>query len=188
MVPHAWPSRARACWLEAGVEAGVTLELTLPLAFTPQASFSPQQLAEWMRGNVSLLQALASLESSRERDGDSAGDPALARLEAKVDLALQLISELLRREARLPDPTAVSLSSSGLCWHGSAPLHATGVVALYLAPRLPWPLMLPVQITGVAGERVHARLLHLDEDSQTWLDRTLFRHHRRSVQARGRTA
>lgn len=184
---HAWPSRARACWLETGVETGVTLELSLPLAFTPQASFSPQQLAEWMRDNVTLLQALASLESARERDGDG-GDPALARLEAKVDLALQLIAELLRREARLPDPTAVSLSSSGLSWHGSAPLHSTGVVALYLSPRLPWPLMLPVQITGVAGERVQARLLHLDEDSQTWLDRTLFRHHRRSVQARGRTA
>lgn len=168
---------------------GVTLELTLPLVWTPQAAFSPHELADWMRGNVALLKALASLETTvRAPEGDGPGDPTLARLEAKIDLALTLVAELLRREAQLPVPTPVTLGSTALIWHGSAPLHATGVIALYLSPHLPWPLMLPAQVTATEGERVHARLLHLDEDTQTWLDRTLFRHHRRSVKARGRAS
>ena len=44
--------------------------------------------------------------------------------------------------------------------------------------------MLPVQIIACANGQARAKLLHLTEEAQDWLDRTLFRYHRRMLQAR----
>jgi len=168
--------------------SGVTLELALPLSFIARESFSPQEVAEWMRGNVALLKALAAFECpTRETEAEAGVDPILARLEAKIDLALILLGELARRQQPLPEPVAVTLTSATVSWAGKAPIpKSTGVLSLYLAPALPWPLRLPVEIIAAGEGRVEARLLHLDEDTQTWLDRTLFRHHRRRLAARSR--
>ncbi|MEO1765719.1 PilZ domain-containing protein [Thiobacter aerophilum] len=168
--------------------AGITLDLTLPLAFTPRERFDGQELADWMRGNVAMLQALASLESSRERDGESGGNPLLARLEAKIDLTLTLVGELLRRQTPLPPATAMALTSQTIAWEHPQTLapHSQGVVSLYVSPRLPWPLKLPVEIIGTQDGKTRAKLIHLSEEAQEWLDRTLFRHHRRAVHARAK--
>jgi len=168
--------------------SGVTLELALPLRWTPRESFPPQEVAEWMRGNVALLKALAAFECpTRETEPEAGMDPVLARLEAKIDLALTLLGELARRHQPLPEPVAVTLTNATVSWAGKAPApQTTGVLTLYLSPPLPWPLQLPVEILPAGEDRVHARLLHLDEETQTWLDRTLFRHHRRRLAARSR--
>jgi hypothetical protein len=167
---------------------GVRIERHLPLEWTAQDSFDPAEIADWMHGNTRVLQALASLETlAREGEGESRIDPELARLEAKVDLALALVAELVRSSRPFPPTTWVSLGSEGLEWAATGiATGSRGVVSVYLSPRLPWPLRLPVEVTAVHPGRVTARLLHLNEETQHWLDRTVFRHHRRTVQSRPR--
>lgn len=169
---------------------GTTLrvDLTLPLAWHEYPAFPPQTVREWMRANLALLTALASLESvHRDGDGEARSDPTLARVEAKIDLALVLLGEWLRRQQPLPPETRVGLSGGEIEWAGP-PLAAgaRGRVDLYLSSGLPWPLRLPVEVSGTEDGRVRARLLHLSPDVQDWLDRTLFRYHRRSLTPRAR--
>ncbi len=169
--------------------SGVHLSANLPLKWQPKERFSAEELADWMHGNIVVLQALANLESlGKESDTEHRIDHNVARLEAKLDLTLTLVGELLRRQTPLPPATAMALTSQGIAWEDPQPPapHASGVVALYLSPRLPWPLMLPVEIIGTQDGKTRAKLVHLSEEAQEWLDRTLFRHHRRAVHARSR--
>lgn len=168
---------------------GVHLSANLPLKWQPKDAFTMEELAEWMHGNVVVLQALANLESlGKESDTEHRIDHNVARLEAKLDLTLTLVGELLRRQTPLPPATATALSGEIIAWQHPQAIapHTKGVVALYLSTRLPWPLMLPVEIIGSQDGQARAKLTHMSEEAQEWLDRTLFRHHRREVHARTR--
>lgn len=169
--------------------SGVHLSTNLPLKWQARESFTGEELAEWMHNNIIVLQALASLESvAKDSDTEHRIDHNVARLEAKIDLTLTLVGELLRRQIPLPTAIPMALSSESVAWQSQVdiPAHAKGLVSLYLSPRLPWPLMLPVEIIGTQDGKVRAKLTHMSEEAQEWLDRTLFRHHRRAVHARGR--
>jgi hypothetical protein len=168
---------------------GVQLSSNLPLKWHAKESFTGEELAEWMHGNIVVLQALASLESIvKDSDTESRIDHNVARLEAKIDLTLKLVGELLRRQTPLPAAVPMALSSEAIAWQSTQNIfpYTKGVVWLYLSPRLPWPLMLPVEVIGTQDGKVRAKLAHVSEEAQEWLDRTLFRHHRRAVHARSK--
>lgn len=169
-------------------EPGIALHAQLPLAWQAAPAFPQALLAEWMHGNLICLQALAALETHDEKDPSATGEHAAGRLEAKVDLLLQLVGELMRKQQTPLPKTEVTLGAQEVSWDSATPIAngSTGVLTIYLSPRLHWPLTLPVQITSTQGHRVHATLLHLSEDVQTWLERTLFRYHRRALQTRAR--
>ncbi len=166
---------------------GVNLSGEFPLAWQARESFAGAELADWMRGNVVLLQAMATFDTlANYGEREHRTDHHLAHVEAKLDLALTLIGELLRRQTQLPPALPVVLTATSLAWRSPqtpAP-HAKGVVTLYLSPHLPWPLMLPVEVSASHDGETRARIVHLSEEAQDWLDRTLFRHHRRAVHAR----
>lgn len=168
---------------------GVQLSTNLPLKWQPKQTFSGEEIADWMHGNTVVLQALANLESiAKDSDTEHRIDHNVARLEAKLDLTLTLVGELLRRQTPLPPATAIVLTGQGVTWESQQAIaaHSKGVVWLYLSPRLPWPLMLPAEIIASQDGKVRAKLTHMSEEAQEWLDRTLFRHHRRAVHARTR--
>ncbi|MBT9611797.1 MAG: PilZ domain-containing protein [Burkholderiales bacterium] len=170
-------------------ESGISLHAHLPLAWAAAHTFPQPLVAEWMHGNLVCLQALAALEShEKEFDASATGEHAAGRLEAKVDLLLQLVGELMRKQQPSLPSVEVVLGAHEMIWEAAAPIAAgsEGVLTLFLSPRLHWPLTLPVQITGAQGTKVHAKLIHLSEDVQEWLERTLFRYHRRALQARAR--
>lgn len=171
-------------------EPGISLHARLPLAWQAVTAFPPPLLAEWMHGNLVCLQALAALEShDKEMDANTpAGEHAAGRLEAKVDVLLQLVGELMRKQQPALPSVDVVLGAQEIFWDAAAPITAgsEGVITLFLSPRLHWPLTLPVHVTGAQGTKIHAKLIHLSEDVQAWLERTLFRYHRRALQARAR--
>lgn len=169
-------------------EAGLEYRAVLPLAWQ-DGQPAPQQIAEWMRENITALHAIAALEGpghERELDRTANVDHTTARLEAKMDLLMQWVGKLLLAQHPLPPATEVVLGSKSVSWKCPIALKPGqfGVLSLYLAPRLPMPLMFPVQIQSCAGGQAQAQLLHLSDDAQDGLDRTLFRYHRRALQAR----
>jgi len=169
-------------------EAGLEYRALLPLAWQ-DGQASPQQISDWMRENVTALHAIAALEGpshERELDRTANVDYTAARLEAKVDLLMQWMGKLLIAQHPLPPATEVVLGAKSIVWKCPIALKSGqfGVLSIYLAPRLPMPLVFPVQIKGTADGQVQAQLLHLSEEAQDALDRTLFRYHRRALHAR----
>lgn len=111
----------------------------------------------------------------------------LQRFDFKLNLLLDLVSQVLTRHHPLPQPVPVKLGAQGLEWTAASPPPAAAWVELeiYLNPKYPSPLMLPAQVQDVrpapGGALVTATFGALAESVQDWLGKTIFRHHRRQI-------
>ena len=88
---------------------------------------------------------------------------------------------------QLPAPVPVTLAARNVEWLSDLPLPAMQekvLVSLYLSPRLPEPLQLHALIVSSNSGRCIAQFLDEDEEFDEWMTRTLFRYHRRGLQAR----
>lgn len=184
---------------ELAREDKVFFSATLPLSWEPFQDVSPFTMDEWMHTNEVVLHGLATMDTvaaEKDHDVSPAAGKALERLEAKVDLSLSLLAATLRGNTRMPPPTPVTLSAAAVEWTDGQPPAAGSQIAvtLYMAGNLPLPLRLPGQVVkveaGAGGVRVRAQIMHLSAEVQSWLERTVFRYHRRAIQARqsGRAA
>lgn len=169
--------------------SGVTCEARWPLNWQAVSELAPAAIARDMQINAALLQALAMLEASHTASEENTQQP-WARLEAKVDLALALLGKLLQAYAQVPDPVPVTLAANGIEWLSAHdPGTAQGIlVSLWLSPSLPQPIVLPARIANVGKEglhwRIHAEFQHISVETREWLERTVFRYHRRAIQAK----
>jgi hypothetical protein len=168
----------------------VHLARALPLAWRPLPAATPRAVENWMHTNAVLLRALATLEtqppaSDYENETGNALGRVLERLEAKTDLALSLLGRLLDANGAAAEPRPVRLGALGIEWPAGGDI-APGtplLVSLHLSPRLPYPLELPVSVQHCANGNVQAAFTHLDDETRDWLERTVFRYHRRAIQA-----
>ena len=81
---------------------GVFYTADLPLSWTALSRLSSVQVEQWQHDAVALLRALAVIEApigEAERDTASAAGKSMERLEAKLDLALNMIMQLARQQA-----------------------------------------------------------------------------------------
>ena len=178
---------------EATTTPGVLLEATLPLewATTPTLTQANNELQR--QGNVALLRALSAIETSlpEHEVHTEATQKALERVEAKLDIVFLLLSRLAAANVMLPPEKAVTLSSETITWleSGASPTAGQSIqISIYLNPRLPQPLHLPVTVKDLHtmdnGVEVVATLQPLGNELEEWLTRTIFRYHRRALQAR----
>lgn len=172
-------------------QEGVSYFTVVPLSWHLETNPSADEIAVWMYGNVTLLQALSAIETRQpEKEGDMGpgSGKALERLEFKVDLALSLLSKLLAKNTALPASYRAFLSADGMEWicKEAAEQGDEIVISAYISPKLPQPLILPARIEAVrreeTGTRIYATFTHLNEETQDWLSRTVFRYHRRAIQ------
>jgi hypothetical protein len=172
-------------------QEGVSYFTIMPLSWRLEAEPSADDIAVWMYGDVTLLRALATIESMQsELDGEmgSGVGKVLERLEFKIDLTLSLVAKLLTQHAALPSTCPVFVSAEGMEWIGKETATAGDkiVISAHISPKLPQPLVLPAKINAVqqepGGTRIYASFTHLSEEAQDWLSRTVFRYHRRAVQ------
>jgi hypothetical protein len=169
---------------------GITYQASLPLSWRVEPAPSLAMLTSWRYSNISLLRGLATLEYAaldREHDGDTPLNKALDRLESKLDIALTMLARVTMQNVQVPAPVAVTLSARSVEWLSDQPLPATQekvLVSLYLSPRLPEPLQLHARVVTTSSGRCVAQFLDEDEEFDEWMTRTLFRYHRRGLQAR----
>lgn len=137
--------------------------------------------------NETVLRSIAMLEERDETQSDDAERAELHRLEGKLNLVLELLSELVRggdAAARIYD---IRMNARGLCWDVNEPVTPGGLLQLELfaLPAWPVPLTLHVCITDVdqrrGSWRLCARLEALTPGVRDWLDKLVFRRHRRAV-------
>lgn len=169
---------------------GITYQASLPLSWRHEPAPSTSMLTAWRYSNISLLRGLATLEAAsvdREHETDTHLAKALERLESKLDIALNMLAHVAMRNTEMPTPVPVTLGARSVEWLSDRPLpaaHEHVLVSLYLSPRLPEPLQLHAQVIFSADGRCVAALLDEDPEFDEWMARTLFRYHRRGLQAR----
>ncbi len=164
----------------------VAYEATLPLSW--RRVDDDTGAADFGRTNLLLLRLAMFMEEPPAEPGEGSGAD-LHRLEAKVDLLLQLELERQLAGAPLPEAVPVCLSAGELAWVAAAvPVAGEEVeVALHLAPgQLP-----PLRLRGrgvaatAAGEAREATVrLDMAPALAEALERFVFRQHRRAVARR----
>lgn len=181
---------------ETAPATGVSIESTMPLGWTVEDTVSIGEKESRRNTNIALLRALAALESlgtEHEHDKQESTQKAIERVEAKLDLVLLMLAGLVRSGSRIPAEKIVTVYSDHAVWRErSDNIPANGqpiLLSLYLSAHLPQPLQLSATVFGVetlSGDvaQISARFDALDEEFSEWLTRTIFRHHRRALQAR----
>ena len=120
--------------------------------------------------------------------GSEAGEresEALQALETKLDLLIQLVTQLLGQQQSLPPGQTVHLAASGIEWHSRAPLPSRGWLELFLESRLPRALKLAVENRQHEVEpgvwQICSRFASLEAEVRTHLEKWVFRRHRREI-------
>lgn len=162
-----------------------------PAAVLPAPADDARRRLHLQRAET-LLRALAVLEDSRADESEERGpaDPALRRLEAKVDLMMGLLGSLLQREQPADPPRLMQWSVRGAAIEMpavDAALVPGGSALLRLQPSdaLPEAIQLPVQVLAIepcpAGRRLWLGFDALPPALESLLERHLFRVHRRAI-------
>ncbi len=166
---------------------------TLPLGFERLEKLPDgAALAAITLEDQQVLVADASLDEQRphsEKKSDEEPELAedLQRLDAKLNVLIQLVARLLIRDASLPPLRSVRFHAAGLEWRiDDEDVHpGTGLVTLHVSRHFPQPLVLPGRIVGVRGDAdgrwVSFAFEGLAPTVIELLERMIFRHHRRLV-------
>ncbi|WP_133477294.1 PilZ domain-containing protein [Cognatilysobacter segetis] len=171
----------------------IASEDTRPLALLAPLPEARQRAA--LARAETLMRALALLDEARGDEPESTdGDPALRRLESKVDLLVGMVGALLQRDQPVDPVRALHWSARGAMLElDDAPVPSPGdAVALRLQPSdtLPEALVLPAHVLAVEsvgdGRRAWLRFDPLPAALEALLERHLFRLHRRAVAERRR--
>ena len=172
-------------WEEAGAASGVPTTAGGPdergVAMPPL----PTRVSLAAANERLLRVALLSDEHPLERSDEEGGHPGeLLRIESKLDLVLELLSELLATATEPLPLHPVRLGAAGLEWRQAGTLPAAGdrvMIRLLPDPLLPRPLSLPGRVLKVDDGRVLVRFEAIGETVADLLQRLVFRHHRRQV-------
>jgi hypothetical protein len=166
--------------------SGIAYRTCLPLGWRT-GTVDEAQLAY---SNIALLRALAIVESAtpeREHEADSHLAKSMERLETKLDIVMSMLSRLSLQHVDIPPPVEVTLTSDTVEWSCGENAPRSGdtiLISLYLSPKLPEALQLPAHVMTSTAGTCTAEITCKDAEFEEWLTRTLFRYHRRGLQAR----
>lgn len=168
------------------IDEGLLLEGNFPVAFSSVDDFPGfAELAIINQGNESFLRICLSPQEPIELDEHDEVSLELRRQELKINLLLDMVGELLAKQKQLPAPVKLNLTSLGMEWPNNAAKFKVGeklAIALYISPPTPKELRLYGEV--VAGEGDETTAIHfvgLNQSVKDWLEKFIFRHHRRTI-------
>lgn len=156
--------------------------------WTPAAQLPlPAELVRLNGRNEAVLRALAMLEEHDESTAEDNERAEFHRLEGKLNLVLELLSELVRHNRPGPPQVAMRFSAEGVCWQApDACLEGTLLLTeWYLLPAWPVALSLHVRVHSSSpvadGFHLCAHIEGASDSTRDWLEKLVFRRHRRAV-------
>ncbi|MDX1732799.1 MAG: PilZ domain-containing protein [Halioglobus sp.] len=156
-----------------------------PVEYSPD----DEHLALVNQSNEAFLRAVAALAafSGEHSEEEGAISQEIERLDRKVNLVLDLVSQLVYKQLDLPDKTRVTISATDMLWREDNP-PAPGekvFVQAYVQHGTPKPLCFYGEVTSTQQDRdagcCRVSYVGLSQSLQSWLDKLIFRHHRREV-------
>jgi hypothetical protein len=159
-----------------------------PLEWLPlPASPDVHSLESMDTANMALLQACIASEEQPVREKNDELTPLaheLARLDYKINLALQMLATLVSQKSQPMRPRPVRFNATGATWTALAPLPAVGdcgTLRIRLQATLPQCLELPSRVTDVDGPEVSLSYLRLSESCGEQMQRLCFLRHRKQI-------
>lgn len=137
--------------------------------------------------NEAILRALAMLEEHDETRSDAGERAEIHRLEGKLNLVLELLSELVRERQDASVVQPVRFNALGLCWDVAEPLRRDALLAIecFALPTWPVPLRLYARcascVQGDVSWRLCTRFEGATPGVSDWLEKLAFRRHRRAI-------
>lgn len=170
---------------------GLAIDDIVPLSWEP-ADFTHSAPLEHANEDTSrALQAIAVFEETPRSPTDDLvhASSESSRLEAKVDLILSLLSNIVSERAGMPAPQAVVLRNNSIEWQLGADANIgradTGIANVWINTHIPLPLRLPCRVDGTIERNgyawAQARFEFLAPSVRDALGQVIFRHHRRQV-------
>ncbi|MDP1697195.1 MAG: PilZ domain-containing protein [Xanthomonadaceae bacterium] len=174
---------------------------TISERFAQQLAFEGELRVEWralaalptgealMRlrdANLTVLNLVSAVEEHRSdgTDDETGGAGELVRLDAKVNLLLELVQRLVARDQMPPARLAVRFNAHGLSIERPANLAGAQWVTVYIhldACRA-MPLELPAQVVVLPDQaQVLLAFQDIGPAIEEALDRLVFRYHRRQI-------
>jgi hypothetical protein len=108
----------------------------------------------------------------------------LKRQEAKLDLLLDMVTEILSRQSSIPQEIDVRLTAQRIDWQDATQDYSEGAIIevdVYITPSIPRPLRFFGRITGSAEGKHSVEFFGVNQQVTDLLDKILFRHHRRAI-------
>jgi hypothetical protein len=175
---------------------GLVYEDRLPLGWRVLDRLPDEKaLALLNEFNESFLKIFATLEDQHvpnPEGGDSYAEiqHELMRIDLKVNLLLDLVGHVLSRQLDIPARVLLRVGAHGMEWEGdSLPAEGNFIkIELYLYPRYPRPLELIGQVISIQAQgecgKITVVFVGLSEAVEDWIEKIIFRHHRRSIAQR----
>lgn len=166
----------------------------LPLAWRPDAG-SGLRHSGGADGSALTLQSLLNAGESAHKEAVEESAEVMkeiTRLDAKLNLLLELVGDLLVSIQPLPGPVPVHLTARAVTWvarQSSSP-GTRGEVHIYLNPELPRPVCLPGTVREALpvsdGTRMVVEFDPMPAGLDDLLEKFVFQWHRRQVADRRR--
>jgi len=139
--------------------------------------------------NEFFLRAVAALGTvtGEHNEEEAALSAEIERLDRKINLVLDLVSQLVYEQMEIPERCRVTISARDIAWRETSPPPAGDVlfVRAYIQHGTPKPLCFYGEVTSTDRDArdgmCRVRYLGLSAAVENWLDKLIFRHHRREV-------
>jgi len=173
-------------------EAGLAYSDNISIAWRQvQHELDESHLAMVNASNEEFLRAVSVIGDAgglreHQESGTSAVAQEIVRLDLKMNLLLDLVGTLIYEQLDIPETSPVRLSAQGVDWQGDVPEPGDTVyLQLYIQRGLPKPLCCYGEVVSTAqeyaGGSARVRFVGLTGAAQSWLEKLMFRHHRREV-------
>lgn len=152
-------------------------------------ALADDHLAAVNESNEIFLRSVAALGTlaGEHNEEEGAISAEIERLDRKINLVLDLVSQLVYQQLEIPDKCHVTISATDLAWQEPDPPGPgeTLFVRAYIQHGTPKPLCFYGEVTSTdEDERAgmcRVRYLGLSPSVESWLDKLIFRRHRREV-------
>ncbi|MAT95194.1 MAG: hypothetical protein CME59_21695 [Halioglobus sp.] len=183
-------SRSQDSEREAVSASGLSFSDNCSIEWRPvEHSLDDDHLSMVNQSNEFFLRAVAALGTVSGELGEEEGviSAEIERLDRKINLVLDLVSQLVYKQLDIPDKCRVTISATDLVWQESNPPGAGELlfVQAYIQHGTPKPLCFYGEVTTTEadreGGRCRVRYVGLSPSVASWLEKLIFRHHRREV-------
>lgn len=167
--------------------SGVSCQGKMMIAWCEANTAGSADLTPLNERNARLLKALLLSQEPHREMSEEFSD--LLRVEAKLELLLDMVSQLLQQQRQSSVEADVVLWLEGVSWSALANslpgINQRLWLELYIDTYLTQPLKLLVQVTAAhmrhGQSEVEARFIGLDEQVTDLLGKFVFRQHRRFI-------
>jgi len=167
---------------------GITFQALAPVDWSKIQSVPVDSMqSQTASANLRLLNALNVLEDvPQEFEKSSQNQSESSHLDAKLDLILGMLGELLHQQANIPETSLVTISAHALLLTEASAVGLPAVgdllrIRLFLDTRYPQALVLYGTVSSTSAAGFSLMLCDLGDLVQEQFDKLIFRQHRRAI-------